>query len=460
MKTQSSKTYLFLIALISAMGGFLFGYDWVVIGGAKPFYEQFFQIADAPHLQGWAMSSALLGCLGGALSAGRLSDRWGRKPILILAAGLFICTSVGTGAVDSFFAFNVFRLIGGFAIGIASGLSPMYIAEISPAYLRGRFVSINQLTIVLGILSAQLMNWLIAEPVAADATGEMIRASWNGQIGWRYMFWVMAVPSLLFFLSGFVLPESPRWLASVGQKEKAFRVFARMGGEEYARRELDAMATATAEEQGGFKLLWSASMRKVLLLGVVMAVLQQWCGINVIFNYAQEIFTAAGYGVSEVLLNIVVMGITNVVFTVLAMSVIDRWGRKALTLMGCFGLTAIYAFMGFAYYYHITGVLMLIIVVVAIACYAMTLAPVMWVIISEIFPNRIRGLAMSVCTFALWTACFILTYTFPMLNAGLGSAGTFWLYGGICLAGGLFVWTNLTETKGKSLEEIEKELIK
>lgn len=336
----------------------------------------------------------------------------------------------------------------------------MYIAEISPAHLRGRFVSINQLTIVLGILSAQLMNWLIAEPVAADATGEMIRASWNGQMGWRYMFWVMAVPSLLFFLSGFVLPESPRWLASVGQKEKAFRVFARMGGEEYARRELDAMATATAEEQGGFKLLWSASMRKVLLLGVVMAVLQQWCGINVIFNYAQEIFTAAGYGVSEVLLNIVVTGITNVVFTVLAMSVIDRWGRKALTLMGCFGLTAIYAFMGFAYYYHITGVLMLIIVVVAIACYAMTLAPVMWVIISEIFPNRIRGLAMSVCTFALWTACFILTYTFPMLNAGLGSAGTFWLYGGICLAGGLFVWTNLTETKGKSLEEIEKELIK
>lgn len=191
-----------------------------------------------------------------------------------------------------------------------------------------------------------------------------------------------------------------------------------------------------------------------------MAVLQQWCGINVIFNYAQEIFTAAGYGVSEVLLNIVVTGITNVVFTVLAMSVIDRWGRKALTLMGCFGLTAIYAFMGFAYYYHITGILMLIIVVVAIACYAMTLAPVMWVIISEIFPNRIRGLAMSVCTFALWTACFILTYTFPMLNAGLGSAGTFWLYGGICLAGGLFVWTNLTETKGKSLEEIEKELIK
>ena len=403
MKTQSNF-YLFLIALISAMGGFLFGYDWVVIGGAKPFYEQYFGIANDPVMQGWAMSSALIGCLFGALSAGKLSDRLGRKPILILAAGLFICTAVGTGAVHSFTFFNVFRLVGGFAIGIASSLSPMYIAEIAPAHLRGRFVSINQLTVVLGILTSQIVNWQIAEPVALGATHEMIRESWNGQMGWRYMFWVMAVPSLLFFLSGFVLPESPRWLASVGQKEKAFRIFARMGGEEYARRELDAMATVTAEEQGGFKLLWSASMRKVLLLGVVMAVLQQWCGINVIFNYAQEIFTAAGYGVSEVLLNIVVTGITNVVFTVLAMSVIDRWGRKALTLMGCFGLTAIYAFMGFAYYYHITGVLMLIIVVVAIACYAMTLAPVMWVIISEIFPNRIRGLAMSVCTFALWTA--------------------------------------------------------
>lgn len=461
MKAQSNL-YLFFIALISAMGGLLFGYDWVVIGGAKPFYEQFFGIAGNPVLQGWAMSSALIGCLVGALSAGKLSDKLGRKPILILAAGLFICTAIGTGAVNSFTWFNVFRLVGGFAIGIASSLSPMYIAEIAPAHLRGRFVSINQLTVVLGILSAQIVNWQIAEPVPADATAEFIRESWNGQMGWRWMFWAMLVPSTLFFVLGFLLPESPRWLASVGRREAAFKVFKRMGGEEMACAELDAIEAASGDKvrQGGFKQLLHPSMRKVLIIGVVMAVLQQWCGINVIFNYAQEIFMAAGYGVSDVLMNIVVTGITNVIFTVLAMFVVDRWGRKALALIGSFGLTLIYACMGAAYYFNFTGVVLLVIVVLAIACYAMTLATVMWVIISEIFPNHIRGVAMSVCTFALWAACFILTYTFPLLNTGLGAAGTFWLYGVICLLGGLFVWRKLPETKGKSLEELEKELIK
>ena len=381
MKTQSNF-YLFLIALISAMGGFLFGYDWVVIGGAKPFYEQYFGIANDPVMQGWAMSSALIGCLFGALSAGKLSDRLGRKPILILAAGLFICTAVGTGAVHSFTFFNVFRLVG--------------------------------------------------------------------------------VPAALFFVFSFILPESPRWLASSGKREAALKVFTRMGGKEYAVTELAAIEAASAcqTQEGGYRQLLNPAMYKVLTIGVVMAILQQWCGINVIFNYAQEIFMAAGYGVSDVLMNIVVTGITNVIFTILAMFVVDRWGRKALTLIGSFGLAVIYTFMGAAYYFHITGVVLLIIVVMAIACYAMTLATVMWVIISEIFPNRIRGVAMSVCTFALWAACFILTYTFPMLNSGLGAAGTFWLYGLICLAGGIFVVFRLPETKGKSLEEIEKELVK
>ncbi|WP_455584261.1 sugar porter family MFS transporter [Bacteroides sp.] len=459
---MQSNLYLFLIALISAMGGFLFGYDWVVIGGAKPFYEQYFQIADNPVMQGWAMSSALIGCLIGALSAGKMSDRFGRKPILIVAAGLFICTAIGTGSVHSFASFNVFRLIGGFAIGIASSLSPMYIAEIAPAHLRGRFVSINQLTVVLGILTSQIVNWQIAEPVVTGATYEMIRESWNGQMGWRWMFWAMTVPAALFFIFSFVLPESPRWLASSGRREVALEVFTRMGESDYAHSELKAIEAGASDEkqQGGFKLLLRPAMRKVLVIGVVMAVLQQWCGINVIFNYAQEIFMAAGYGVSDVLMNIVVTGITNVVFTILAMFVVDRWGRKALTLIGSFGLTVIYAFMGAAYYFHITGVVLLIIVVAAIACYAMTLATVMWVIISEIFPNRVRGVAMSVCTFALWAACFILTYTFPVLNSELGAAGTFWLYGAICLLGGIFVIVYLPETKGKSLEELEKELVK
>ena len=460
---KHSNLYLFLIAVISAMGGLLFGYDWVVIGGAKPFYEQYFDIAGNPALQGWAMSSALIGCLVGALIAGKFSDRFGRKPILILAAALFTLTSLGTGAANSFALFNVFRLIGGFAIGIASSLSPMYIAEIAPAKIRGRFVSINQLTVVLGILVSQVVNWLIAEPVAADATAEMIRMSWNGQWGWRWMFWAMMVPAVLFFIFSFILPESPRWLASNNKIEAARKVFARIGGSAYAEEQLAEIEESKGQEkshQGGFRQLLHPSLRKVLIIGVVLAVFQQWCGINVIFNYAQEIFMEAGYGVSDVLMNIVVTGITNVIFTVIAMFVVDKWGRKALLKIGAFGLTLIYALMGSAYFFHVSGLPLLIVVVMAIACYAMTLAPVMWVVVSEIYPNRVRGVAMSVATFALWTACFLLTYTFPLLNTGLGAAGTFWLYGGICLLGGIFVCVRVPETKGKSLEELEKELVK
>lgn len=460
---KHSNLYLFLIAVISAMGGLLFGYDWVVIGGAKPFYEQYFDIAGNPALQGWAMSSALIGCLVGALIAGKFSDRFGRKPILILAAALFTLTSLGTGAANSFALFNVFRLIGGFAIGIASSLSPMYIAEIAPAKIRGRFVSINQLTVVLGILASQVVNWLIAEPVAADAIAEMIRMSWNGQWGWRWMFWAMMVPAVLFFIFSFILPESPRWLASNNKIEAARKVFARIGGSAYAEEQLAEIEESKGQEkshQGGFRQLLHPSLRKVLIIGVVLAVFQQWCGINVIFNYAQEIFMEAGYGVSDVLMNIVVTGITNVIFTVIAMFVVDKWGRKALLKIGAFGLTLIYALMGSAYFFHVSGLPLLIVVVMAIACYAMTLAPVMWVVVSEIYPNRVRGVAMSVATFALWTACFLLTYTFPLLNTGLGAAGTFWLYGGICLLGGIFVCVRVPETKGKSLEELEKELVK
>ena len=283
----------------------------------------------------------------------------------------------------------------------------------------------------------RLVNEILDVPVGlvVAAWGGSACESWNGQMGWRWMFWAMTVPAALFFVFSFILPESPRWLASSGKRESALKVFTRMGGKEYAVTELAAIEAASAcqTQEGGCRQLLNPAMYKVLTIGIVMAILQQWCGINVIFNYAQEIFMAAGYGVSDVLMNIVVTGITNVIFTILAMFVVDRWGRKALTLIGSFGLAIIYSFMGAAYYFHITGIVLLIIVVMAIACYAMTLATVMWVIISEIFPNRIRGVAMSVCTFALWAACFILTYTFPMLNSGLGAAGTFWLYGLICL---------------------------
>lgn len=458
---KTSNLALLGIALISAMGGLLFGYDWVVIGGAKPFYEQFFGIANNPTLQGWAMSSALIGCLFGAITSGRLSDKYGRKPLLNIAAALFCMTALGTGYASNFAVFNIFRLIGGFAIGIASGLSPMYIAEIAPSKHRGRFVAINQLTIVLGILLAQIVNLSISEPVPDNATGEFIAASWNGQWGWRYMFWAMIIPAGLFLVMGFFLPESPRWLAINGRRDEARKIMARYTSSDQLEEEVAAIShQAESTEKVSLKEIFKPRIRRVLVIGVVLAVFQQWCGINVIFNYAQEIFSAAGYGISDMLMNIVITGITNVIFTIVAMSLVDKLGRRALLLLGAFGLTIIYAVMGFAYYYHITGMILLIVVVAAIACYAMTLAPVMWIVISEIFPTKVRGIAMSIATFGLWAACFILTYTFPLLNAQLGAYGTFWLYGVICLLGGIFILRKVPETKGKTLEEIEEEFIK
>ncbi|WP_243347845.1 sugar porter family MFS transporter [Parabacteroides sp. FAFU027] len=454
--------FLFFIAGVSAMGGLLFGYDWVVIGGAKPFYEQYFGIADSAYLQGWAMACALLGCLGGATLSGMMSEKYGRKRLLLGAAALFFVSSMITGAAGSFTLFVMARLMGGVGIGIASNLSPMYIAEISPTHMRGRLVSLNQLTIVIGILAAQVANWQIAEPVAAGSTGMDILNSWNGQMGWRWMFWAVCVPSFLFFLLTIFIPESPRWLAIRNKEDKAREILSRIGGEEYAKAELKQIhdAEQSFPEAGGLKQLFHPRMWNVLTIGVVLAVLQQWCGINVIFNYAQEIFAAAGYGLSDVLFNIVVTGLANMIFTLLAMYTVDRLGRRALMLMGSGGLTGIFAVMGILYHFSVTGWPLLLLVVIAIGCYAMSLAPVTWVILSEIYPTKIRGAAMAVATFALWSACFILTYTFPLLNKGLGASGTFWLYGFICLSGFLFIRKRLPETKSKSLEELEKELVK
>ncbi|MGZ5497244.1 MAG: sugar porter family MFS transporter [Candidatus Aminicenantales bacterium] len=453
--------YIWGVTLVSAMGGLLFGYDWVVIGGAKPFYEKFFNLT-TPSQIGWAMSSALIGCLVGALVSGGLSDRFGRKKLLILAAFLFTVTGILTALAPSFSIFITNRLLGGVAIGLASNLSPMYIAEISPASMRGRFVSVNQLTIVIGILAAQLTNWLIAEPVPAGATAADILASWNGQAGWRWMFGAEAVPAFLFFLLMFLVPESPRWLVKNGRVEEAGRVLAKVGGQGFAAEALaDIRSTLAAGEIGRvrFRDLLEPGLTGVLVIGIALAVYQQWCGINVIFNYAQEIFTAAGYGVSDVLFNIVVTGAVNLIFTLVAIRLVDRLGRKPLMLAGSAGLAVAFGLIGASYAVHSRGVHILLLVLVAMALYALSLAPVTWVILSEIFPNRIRGAAMSVSTFALWSACFVLTYSFPHLNKGLGPAGTFWIYAGISVLGFFFIKSRVRETKGKTLEQIERELV-
>lgn len=450
MKNYNQK-FIYFICIVSALGGLLFGYDWVVIGGAKIFYEQFFFITDDPNMQGLAMSIALAGCLLGALTTGTLADGYGRKPLLIIAAFIFLISAYGTGAYDDFIIFLIARFIGGIAIGIASGLSPMYIAEISPAEIRGKLVSLNQLAIVVGILAAQIVNWALASD----------NLQWNIEMGWRWMFWAEAFPALIFLVLAIIIPESPRWLAMNGKVEKARGIFNRIGGEAYAEQELKSIADMPVQkEEGGLSVLFSKPYRLVLMIGIIVAVFQQWCGTNVIFNYAQEIFQGAGYDVDNTFINIVVTGIANLIFTFVAIYTVDRLGRRALMLIGAGGLAAIYLMLGACYYFHVSGIFMVVLVVLAIACYAMSLGPVTWVLLSEIFPGKVRGIAVATSTFALWMGSFTLTYSFPFLNQGLGTYGTFWIYTAICALGFVYFYRVLPETKGKSLEELENKLVK
>ncbi len=461
LKADYNIGYIWLISAVAAMGGLLFGWDWVVIGGAKPFFQAYFHLTTEAQI-GWVNSCALIGCLVGAMLAGALSDRLGRKRLLILAALLFAVTSLGNGLAQSFNIFIAWRILGGVAIGLASSLSPMYISEVAPAQMRGRLVSINQLAIVVGILLAQYINWYLARELPKGADAEFIRNSWFGQQGWRWMLGLTAAPSTLFLLALFFVPESPRWLAKNGRQEGARAILSRIGGGAYAGAAMAEIQVTLASEKDNrvrYSDLFAPGMRKVLVLGVVLAVFQQWCGINVIFNYAEEIFRAAGYDISSTLQNIAWTGSVNMLFTFVALGTVDRAGRRPLMLFGAAGLAVIYTAMGFCYSRGVQGLPVLMLVLAAISCYSMSLAPVTWVVISEIFPNRIRGAAMSVAVMALWIACFILTWSFPMLNAKLGPAGTFWLYAVICVLGLVFIFLKLPETKGKSLEEIEKELV-
>ena len=426
---KQSKGYVYFICAVSAMGGLLFGYDWVVIGGAKPFYELYFAITESPLMQGVAMSTALVGCLFGAMVAGAAADRYGRKPLLMLSAVLFTVSAVATGLFNDFTLFNIARFVGGVGIGVASALSPMYIAEVSPAEIRGRMVSLNQMTIVLGILAAQIVNMLLARDTSVAES-----QVWNVEWGWRWMFWAETLPAAVFLMMSFFIPESPVYL------------------------KIKMRAMQHTGQEAGLKELFQSKYGKVLLLGLVIAVFQQWCGTNVIFNYAQEIFVGAGFDVDGMFINIVITGIANVLFTILALYTIEKWGRRTLILLGAGGLGLIYLILGTCYFFGVTGVAMVALVVAAISVYAMTLGPVTWTLLAEIFPNRIRGVAMATCTFALWVGCCTLTFSFPSMNAALGSSGTFWVYSAICACAFVFLLRRCPETKGKTLEELEEEL--
>lgn len=459
-----NQTYIWLISMTAALGGFLFGYDWVVIGGAKPFYEPFFNIT-SPSDQGWGTSSALIGCMAGAILCIGLSDKLGRKRLLIFSGLLFSVSAIGTALADTFWWFNFYRIVGGVAMGIALNLSPLYISELAPPEKRGRLVTINQFLVMLGVLLAQIANWqisLLDTGLAENADFAAIAASWSGLYGWRWMFGAELIPAMLFFILMFFVPESTRWLIKNNQQEKAYRVLTKIGGETYAKASVSETLSTLSEGDLGevnFRELLKKNVVKLLAIGIFLAFLQQWSGINVVIYYAADIFQAAGFTLKQMMLNIVVIGGVMVASIFVTFATVDKYGRKSILLVCLAAMTALYAGLGYSFYADLGGTPVVVLVLLNVMFYSISLAPLLWVVLSEIFPTRVRGAAISIGALAHWIGNFTLTYSFPAIKENLGWANNFWLYGGICAAGFVIIWLVLPETKGKSLEQIEQDLI-
>jgi sugar porter (SP) family MFS transporter len=428
--------YILRISFISALGGYLFGFDFAVISGALPFLQKQFSL-DA-YWEGFATGSLALGAIIGCLIAGSVSDKYGRKPGLLIAAAIFAVSSLAMAFSPSRDLFIGARFCAGIGVGMASMLSPMYIAEVSPAHLRGRMVAINQLTIVIGILITNLVNYTLRN---------------NGEDAWRWMFGLGFIPSALFFIGALWLPESPRWLMKAKKEVQANSVLSKIGDRNFAN---DSVKDIERSLQGITKTNYSDVFKKgvfpAVLVGIGLAVFQQLCGINTVFNYAPKIFESIGASQDDQLLQTVFIGGVNLVFTILAMMLVDKLGRKPLMLIGAGGLTILYIIVVQLLGTRSANVSWFLLA--SIGIYAMSLAPVTWVLISEIFPNKVRGEATSIAELSLWAAYFILVFTFPILFEKLQDK-SFYIYSAVCAIGFLFVWWKVRETKGKTLEELE-----
>ncbi|SIN75318.1 sugar porter family MFS transporter [Chitinophaga niabensis] len=433
MSKQFNHTYIIGISFISALGGYLFGFDFAVISGALPFLREAFGLN--AWWEGFLTGSLALGCMVGCLAAGKLADRYGRKPGLILAALIFTLSSLGMAWSNSLTVFVCMRFAAGIGVGMASILSPLYIAEVSPAHVRGRNVSINQLTIVIGILITNLVNYTLAD---------------KGAEAWRWMFGLGAVPSAIFLLGVLWLPESPRWLIGKGKTAEAKKILAKIGNED--------VIIERPSEKPSYKAVFEKAVRPAVVIGITLAVFQQLCGINIVFNYTSTIFASVGADLNSQLFETITIGVVNLVFTLVAMWQVDKLGRRPLMLIGSAGLSVVYIILASLLQNQLDVRLVSFFVMLAIALYATSLAPVTWVLISEIFPNHIRGLASSIAVVSLWGAYFILVFTFPILAEQLGTYGPFYLYAGICALGFLFIRSKVKETKGQSLEQLEQHL--
>ena len=439
------KSYVVLISIVAALGGLLFGFDTAVISGTINFIQPYFGLSEAAL--GWTVSSLLFGCIAGVFLAGKAGDIYGRKKVLMMAALLFFISALGSASAHSLYFFLIARILGGIAVGVASILSPMYIAELAPAKYRGTLVSMNQLAIVIGILVAFFSNYLLVG---------------TGENNWRWMLLVMAAPAVLLFFSLFLVPESPRWLIAQGRSMEALKVLIKTSGKENATKELfEITETLDVLEESRFIELLEPQIKPLLFIGIILAIFQQITGINTIMYYAPKIFANIGQSNDSALLQTILIGGTNLLFTLVAMILIDRFGRKKLIIIGSTGMMLMLSGLSTLFFMKETsGILVLVFILGYIAFFAASLGPALWVVAAELFPNRLRSKGMSIAIVSLWIACTIVTIAFPIMLEKLSGGVTFLIFALTCLANLLYVVRYVTETKGKTLEELEKEFAK
>ncbi len=454
---RGSILYLSGVCTVAALGGLLFGFDTAVISGAIGLLKT--QFALGSWMEGWVVSSALVGCITGAMAAGTLSDRFGRKRLLVLSGGLFLVSALGSTVPQTAGLLIAARLVGGLGVGFASMLAPLYISELSPPHLRGRMVALYQFAITIGVVAAYFSNAFLLH-LAENHSGLFSHATLHWifvEELWRGMFGAEVLPACLFLLLLLTVPESPRWLTKQQREDEATHILARVSGRDTATSQMDEIRDTIEHESGSVWQLFQPGMRIALLIGVMLPLFGQVSGINVIIYYGEEIFDAAGWQLGDALGGLVIIGVVNSVFTLLTIWKIDSWGRKPILQIGTFGVVTSLVLVGLLFHNEATeGPWLLVLILCYIASFAIGLGPIPWVVISEIFPTRIRGRAMSFGVLAVWATCGVVSQTFPWLKENLGPAGCFWLYATLCAPSILFVWLVVPETKGKTLEEIEK----
>ncbi len=456
MQKQGSSLYLSLACLVAGLGGLLFGFDTAVISGAEGPVAARFQLSE--FTEGWVVASALVGCLFGAAVAGVLADRFGRKKIMLLAAVLFVLCSLGSAVPKSAWQLVMARLVGGTGIGIASMLSPMYIAEISPARLRGALVSTYQLAITIGVATAFFSNYCLvylSKHHAGIYHGEMLRWIFVDE-AWRGMLLAGVLPASVLFLLLFFVPESPRWLTKKGRRDAALEILRRINGPEQAAHELREIEETLAQETGRFRELFSPKIRTALWIGILLPFLSQICGINVIIYYGPKVLEHARMTTDAALLWQVMFGSVSVAATLAAIFTVDKLGRRPLLLVGLSGVGLMLLLGGLMFALSAPAIAVLIVFALYLAFFNFSYGSVCWIIIAEIFPTAIRGRAMSVCVFSLWAGCNLVALTFPAALAAFGAAWTFWLYAATIPSAILLVVFRIPETKGKTLEQIER----